>query len=151
MKIILTEDFSTLGHIGEILKVADGYARNFLIPKGIAVRATDGNLKQFDSMKEAILKKKAKVMESVEELCKGIEAVKLTFTRKAGEEGKLFGSVTNKDIAAALKEKGFEVDRKGINIVGSVKQLGEYNVSIKLHPEVTADLVITVEAEEEEK
>ncbi len=149
MKIILTEDFSTLGHIGEVLKVADGYARNYLIPKGIAVHATESNLKQFESMKEAILKKKAKVMESAQELCKGIEEVKLTFTRKTGEEDKLFGSVTNKDVASALKEKGFEVDRKAVNIAGPVKHLGEFKASVKLHPEVTAELVITVEKEEE--
>ena len=149
MKIILKEDFSTLGHIGEIVKVADGYARNFLIPKGFAVRATDGNLKQFESMKEAILKKKAKVRESAEELSKSITATKLSFLRKAGEDDKLFGSVTNKDIAAALKEKGLEIDKRNVHIHEHIKQTGEFKVSVKLHPDVTAEIDITVEKEEE--
>ncbi len=149
MKIILKEDFSALGHIGEIVKVADGYARNYLIPKGIAVNATKGNLKQFESMKEAILKKQAKFRESAEELSKGISAVKLTFIKKAGEDDKLFGSVTNKEIASSLKEKGFEIDRKSIHINEPVKHLGEFKFSVKLHKEVTAELTATVEREEE--
>lgn len=149
MKIILKEDFSELGHIGEVVKVADGYARNFLIPKGIAVNATKGNLKQFESMKEAILKKKAKVMESVEELSKALSAVVLSFTRKSGEDGKLFGSVTNKEIASLLKGKGFEIDRKAIHITEPVKHLGEFKFSVKLHRDVTAELTATVEKEED--
>lgn len=149
MKIILKEDFSTLGHIGEIVKVADGYARNFLIPKGIAVHATSGNLKQFEAMKEAILKKKAKVKESAEELCEKISAGKLTFKRKAGEDDKLFGSVTNMDIASALKEKGFEVDKRTVHIEEHLKHLGDFKVSVKLHPEVIAEIDVTVEREGE--
>jgi large subunit ribosomal protein L9 len=151
MKIILKEDFSELGHIGEVIKVADGYARNYLIPKGIAVNATKGNLRQFESMKEAILKKKSKVKESAEELCKGLSALALSFTRKAGEDDKLFGSVTNKEIAASLKDKGFEIDRKTVHIAEPVKHLGDFKFSIKLHPDVTAELSATVEKEEEEK
>jgi large subunit ribosomal protein L9 len=153
MKIILKEDFSELGHIGEVIKVADGYARNYLIPKGIAVNATSGNLKQFESMKEAILKKQAKFKESADELCKSLAAVKLTYTRKAGDDNKLFGSVTNKEIAASLKEKGFEIDRKAIHISEHVKHLGDFNFSVKLHKEVIAELTATVvkEAEAGEK
>lgn len=149
MKIILKEDYATLGHIGEIVKVADGYARNFLIPKGVAVRATDGNLKQFESMKEAILKKKAKVRESAEELCEKISAEKLTFLKKAGEDDKLFGSVTNKDIAAALKEKGIDIDKRTVHIKEHIKHLGDFKASVKLHPEVTVEIDVTVEREEE--
>jgi large subunit ribosomal protein L9 len=151
MKIILKEDFSALGHIGEIIKVSDGYARNYLIPKGIAVNATNGNLKQFESMKEAILKKQAKVKESAEELLNGLSAVKLTYTRKAGDDDKLFGSVTNKEIAASLKEKGFEIDRKAIHINEPVKHLGDFKFSVKLHKEVAAELTATVVREAGEK
>ena len=149
MKIILQEDFFTLGHIGEVVKVADGYARNFLIPKGIAVHATDSNLKQFEAMKEAILKKKAKVRESAEELSKKILAEKLTFKRKAGEDDKLFGSVTNMDIASALKEKGFEIDKRTVYIDEHLKHIGDFKVGIKLHPEVTVEIDVTVEREGE--
>jgi large subunit ribosomal protein L9 len=150
MKIILTEDVTTLGHIGEVVKVADGYARNFLIPKGAAVRATDGNLKQFEAMKEAILKKKAVVRASADELCKKISEEKLSFKMKAGEEdGKLFGSITHKDIATALGEKGYEIDKRVVHIADPIKFLGDFKVNVKLHPEVTAEIDITVEREED--
>ncbi|MBE9532402.1 MAG: 50S ribosomal protein L9, partial [Proteobacteria bacterium] len=118
-------------------------------PKGIAVNASKGNLKQFESMKEAILKKQAKVKESADELCKSLTAVKLTFIRKAGEDNKLFGSVTNKEIASTLKEKGFELDKKAIHINEPVKHLGDFQFTVKLHKEVTAELTATVEKEEE--
>lgn len=145
MKVILKENIDTLGHIGDIVKVAPGYARNFLLPKGFAIEATEKNAKALDHAKRQMAYKKNKALEAAKNFAAKISATAVSLAHKAGEEGKLFGSVTNMEIAAALKEKGVEIDRKLIHI-DHIKQVGDYTATIKLHPEVTAELKVAVTA-----
>ncbi len=147
MKVILKSNVENLGGIGDTVKVASGYARNYLIPKGLAVEATKGNIRQFESEKETWMKKAARLKEDAGKLAEELSALTLSFSRRAGEDGKLFGSVTSMDIAAALKEKGYEVDRKDLLLDEPIKTLGEFTVGVKLHPEVRAELKILVEKE----
>lgn len=146
MKVILKENIDTLGHIGDIVKVAPGYARNYLLPKGLAVEATEKNAKALEHFKRQLAYKKDKALESSRLLVARLEQVAVELVHQAGEEGKLFGSVTNMEIAAFLKEKGFDIDRKMIVLVEPIKQLGEFSVPVKIHPEVTANLKVTVKA-----
>ena len=146
MKVILNENIETLGHIGDIVKVAPGYARNYLLPKKLAVLATEGNAKALEHMKRQMLYKKNKALESAKVLGAKLEALPIVLNHKAGEEGKLFGAVTNMDIAAFLKANGFDIDRKSIVLADAIKHTGEYSVALKIHPEVTATLKITVAA-----
>lgn len=146
MKVILKENIETLGHIGDIVKVAPGYARNYLLPKGLAVTATEKNAKALEHVKRQMAYKKDKVMESARNLLAKLEELSIELVHQAGEAGKLFGSVTNMEIAAYLKDKGFDIDRKNIVLVEPIKQLGEYAVPVKIHPEVTANLKVTVKA-----
>ena len=146
MKVILKENIETLGHIGDIVKVAPGYARNYLLPKGLAIEATEKNAKALDHALRQMAYKKDKVMESAKALAAKLEAVAIELTHQAGEEGKLFGAVTNMEIAAFLKDKGFEIDRKTIVLAEPIKQLGDYTVSVKIGPEVTATLKVSVKA-----
>ncbi len=148
MKIILKKDVDKLGHYGDQVKVADGYARNFLIPKGLAVSATLGNMRQFDAEKDAFMRKAAVKKEKADKLSAEIEGVTLSFSRKAGEDEKLFGSVTSHDIEEALKAKGFEVEKKDILLAEPIKALGSFTVAVKLHSRVTANLKIEVAKEE---
>lgn len=148
MKVILKENIETLGHIGDIVKVAPGYARNYLIPKGYAIEATTRNAKALEHAKRQMEYKKNKVRELARNLAGKIEATPLTLVHQAGEGDKLFGSVTNMELAETLKKNGLEVDRKQIMLADPIKHLGEYDVPVKLHPEVTATLkVIVVKAE----
>ncbi len=144
MKIILKEEYPSLGVIGEVVKVADGYARNYLLPRGIAILATKGNLKQYEAMQDVILKKRAKVKGVAEELSEKLGALELSFTRKSAEGGKLFGSVTSADIAAALSEEGFEIDKKSIRLDEHIKSVGLVSVPVKIHSEVPASVKVTV-------
>ena len=146
MKVILKENIETLGHIGDVVKVAPGYARNYLLPKGLAVAATEKNTKALEHVKRQMAYKKDKVMESAKNLLAKLEELSIELVHQAGEAGKLFGSVTNMEIAAYLKDKGFDIDRKNIVLVEPIKQLGEYTVPVKIHPEVTANLKVTVKA-----
>jgi len=146
MKVILNENIETLGHIGDIVKVAPGYARNYLLPKKLAVLATEGNAKALEHTKRQMLYKKNKAFESAKGLGAKLEALAIVLTHKAGEEGKLFGAVTNMDIAAFLKANGFDIDRKSIVLADTIKHTGEYSVALKIHPEVTATLKVTVAA-----
>jgi large subunit ribosomal protein L9 len=146
MKVILTENIETLGHIGDIVKVAPGYARNYLLPKKFAIVATEKNAKALDHVKRQMAYKKDKVSESARLLLAKLEELKVELTHQAGVEGKLFGSVTNMEIAAFLKNNGFDIDRKKIVLTEPIKSLGEYTVTIKLHPEVTATLKVSVTA-----
>lgn len=146
MKVILTENIETLGHIGDIVKVAPGYARNFLLPKKFAIEATEKNAKALDHVKRQMAYKKDKVTESAKLLLAKLEELTVALTHQAGVEGKLFGSVTTMEIAAFLKEKGIDIDRKKIVLVEPIKSLGEYSVPVKLHPEVTATLKVNVTA-----
>lgn len=144
MKVILLENIETLGHIGDIVKVAPGYARNFLLPKKLAIVATTGNAKALEHAKRQLEYKKNKVLEQMRALAAKIEGLSLVLSHQAGEEGKLFGSVTNMELAEQLAVQGVEIDRKKIQLVEPIKQVGEFVVAVKLHPEVVANLKVVV-------
>jgi large subunit ribosomal protein L9 len=144
MKVILKQDVPSLGTFGDVVKVADGYARNYLMPRGFAIEATNGNLRQLEAERVAWEKKAQTVKEEAERLAQEMEPLTLNFSRKAGEEDKLFGSVTSIDIEAELKDKGFETDRKNILLHEPIKKLGIYTVGIRLHPEVTTNIKVWV-------
>ncbi|ACD96323.1 50S ribosomal protein L9 [Trichlorobacter lovleyi] len=146
MKLILKENIEHLGQIGDIVKVAPGYARNYLLPKGLAIEATEKNAKALEHAKRQLAYKKNKSLEAAKNLVAKLEALSIVLTHQAGEEGKLFGSVTNMEIAAFLKDNGLEIDRKKIVLAEPIKQLGEYSVPVKVHPEVGATLKVTVSA-----
>lgn len=145
--ILLREDIETLGGRGEIVKVKAGYARNYLLPKGLATLATKGNVKQIEQERAALLKKAAVERATAEAQKDQMGNISLAFERKAGEGGTLFGSVTSMDIAQALQEKGYEIDRRRISLRDAIKETGEYTVKVKLHREVTLDVPVTVTAE----
>jgi len=144
MKVILKENIDTLGNIGDIVKVAPGYARNYLIPKGYAIEATTRNAKALEHAKRQMEYKKNKVRELAKNLAEKIEASPLTLEHHAGEGDKLFGSVTNMELAESLKKSGLDIDRKRILLAEPIKHLGEFEVPVKLHPEVTATLKVIV-------
>lgn len=146
MKVILNENIETLGHIGDIVKVAPGYARNYLLPKGLAIEATEKNAKALEHLKRQMAYKKDKALESAKLLVSKLEALTINLAHQAGEEGKLFGSVTNMEIAAFLKENGFDIDRKKIVLAEPIKQVGEYTVAVKVFPEIAAQLKVNVTA-----
>jgi len=146
MKVILNENIETLGHIGDIVKVAPGYARNYLLPKKLAILATEKNAKALDHTKRQLAYKKNKALDSAKNLGAKLEALSIVLSHKAGEEGKLFGAVTNMDIAAFLKTNSFDIDRKSIVLADTIKHIGEFSVAVKIHPEVTATLKVTVAA-----
>lgn len=146
MKVILQENIDTLGQIGDIVKVAPGYARNYLLPKGFAIEATEKNAKALEHAKRQLAYKKNKALEAAKLLAGKLEGVTVALSHQAGEEGKLFGSVTTMEIAAFLKEHGLEIDRKKMALAEPIKQLGDYTVPVKIHPEVTANLKVQVSA-----
>ena len=147
MEVILKEDVINLGHRGDVVKVADGYGRNFLLPRKLALQATLENKAVIEQMKNASARRSASEKVQAEELVAKLEPLVLSFTRKSGESGQLFGSVTTADIAADLAGKGFEVDRRKIALNEPLKTLGDHTVTIKLHREVTAHLKVKVVAE----
>lgn len=144
MKVILKENLENLGRIGDIVKVAPGYARNYLLPKGFAAEANLKNTKALEHAKRQMEYKKNKVLEQARQFAARIEGINLVLTHQAGEEGKLFGSVTNMELAEKLKAQGVEIDRKKIALAEPIKQVGEYQVAVKIHPEVTATLKVNV-------
>ena len=143
MKVILKENLENLGHIGDIVKVAPGYARNFLLPRGFAIEATVKNAKALDHAKRQMEYKKNTVLELARGVAAKIEALTLSITHQAGDEGKLFGAVTNMELAEKLKGQGIEIDRKKI-VIDPIKHTGEFTATVKIHPEVTASLKIVV-------
>jgi large subunit ribosomal protein L9 len=145
--VLLKEDIDTLGGRGEIVKVKAGYARNYLLPKGLAILATKGNVKQIELERAALLRRAAIEKATAEAQKEQMAGIGLTFERKAGEGGTLFGSVTSMDIAEALKEKGYEIDRKRVILREPIKETGEYKVKVRLHREVTLEVPVTVNAE----
>ena len=147
MEVILREDIEKVGHRGEVVKVAPGFARNFLIPKRLAVAATESNKKIVAQERDAWLRKEAKQKGEAEDLGKMLSGVTITIAQRAGEEGQLFGSVTVKDIADALDRQNFNIDRKKIQLDENIRQVGEYKVPVRLHREVTADVTVNVVAE----
>lgn len=149
MKIILMQDFESLGFEGDIVDVAMGYARNYLIPKGVAIEANKPNLKAMEMRKEKTMAKHMKDKETAERAKEKVSQVTVTIRRKASEEDKLYGSVTSRDIAQGLEKEGIIVDRRKIIIDEAIRTLGEFEVAIKLHPEVIAKIKVIVEREEE--
>ena len=147
MDIILREDVDNLGTRGQVVKVAAGYARNFLLPKRLAVAATDSNKKIVEQERQAHLRKEAVQKTESEELAKLLSAVTITIARKAGEGGQLFGSVTAGDIADALTAQKFNIDRRKIQLDEAIRALGDYKVPVKLHREVTTEVNVSVVAE----
>src|SRR4029450_2355698 len=148
-KVLLREDVDDLGARGEIVRVRAGYARNYLLPRNLAVEATAGNVKGIDAERAALLKKEAKERSTAESQSQQMSSLVLEFQRKAGEQGALYGSVTSMDVAEALKEKGYEIDRHRIHLREPLKRLGEYSVPVRLHREVTIDLQVKVNPEGE--
>ena len=145
MKVILKENVEHLGNIGDIVKVAPGYARNYLLPKGLVVEATERNAKALEHTKRHLEYKKNKVLESARGLAARIEALSISIAHQAGEEGKLFGAVTTKELGEKLHAAGIEVDRKKI-IADPIKHTGDYEIPIKIHPEITATLKVAIVA-----
>jgi len=145
--ILLREDIESVGGRGEVVKVKAGFARNYLLPQGLATVATKGNVKQIEQERAALLKKAAVEKATAEAQKEQMGEIALTFERKVGDHGTLFGSVTSMDIAEALKEKGYEIDRRKINLRDAIKETGEYKVNVKLHREVVLPLSVTVTGE----
>jgi len=144
MKVILTQDMDSLGLAGEIVEVARGYARNYLIPKKIALEATEDNIKRTETQRKNIEIKRIKIKEDAQKIKERLADVGVTIAQKAGEEDKLYGSVTSMDIAEALERQGIEIDRRKILLDKPIKSLGEFMVPIKLHQQVTASIKVTV-------
>jgi large subunit ribosomal protein L9 len=148
-KVLLREDVDDLGARGEIVRVRAGYARNYLLPRNLAVEATAGNVKGIEQERAALLKKEAKERATAEAQSQKMGSLVLEFRRKAGEQGALYGSVTSMDIAEALQGRGYEIDRHRIHLREPLKRLGDYTVPVRLHREVTIDLPVKVAAEGE--
>jgi large subunit ribosomal protein L9 len=148
-KILLRQDVDDLGARGEIVRVRAGYARNYLLPRKLAVEATTSNVKQIEKERAALLKKEASERAGAQGQAEQIGKLVLEFKRKAGEQGALYGSVTSMDIAEALKERGYEIDRHRIHLREPIKRLGEVAVPLRLHREVTIDLQVKVAPEGE--
>jgi len=151
MEVILKDDVLHLGHRGDLVKVADGYARNFLLPRKLALQATQANKAVVEQMKNAAARRSATEKAQAEALALKLAPVALEFTRKSGEAGHLFGSVTSADIATALDAKGFEIDRRKIVLDEPLKTVGEFTVAIKLYREVAAQIKVKVLAEASEE
>jgi large subunit ribosomal protein L9 len=148
MEVILREDIDNLGSRGQVVKVAPGYARNFLLPKRLAVAATESNKKIVEQERQAHLRKEAKLVSEAQDLAKLMLGVAITIKQKAGDADQLFGSVTSKDIADALAAKNYQIDRRKIQLAEPIKQLGEYTVPVRLHKDVTVDISVLVAKEE---
>lgn len=151
MKVILKEDINNLGQAGEVVEVKRGYAVNYLLRQQLAVRANEINLNELKTQQKAIEAKRAKNLASAQEKADNIRDKEFTIKVRTGEAGRLFGSVTTIQIAEALAEAGYEVDRRDLSLSDSIKQIGTYRVNIKLHPEVDVDFNICVEDEDEQK
>ncbi len=149
MEVILREDVEKLGMRGEVVKVADGYARNYLLPRRLAVAATQANKKIIEQERQAHLRRDAKERSEAEDLAKLLNGVSLTIAQKAGDMDQLFGSVTAKDIAEALQAKNFVVDRRKIHLDEPIKQLGLHKISVRLHKDVEVEIELNVVREEE--
>jgi len=148
MEIILREDVERLGSRGQVVKVADGYARNFLLPQRLAVAASDSNRKIVEQERQAHLRREAKQKGEAEDLSKLLSGVTVIIAQKAGENDQLFGSVTSKDVAEALAQKNYTIDRRKIQLDEPIKQLGEFKIPVRLHRDVTAEVTVQVVKEE---
>jgi large subunit ribosomal protein L9 len=147
MQIILQEDVEKLGNRGELVDVAAGYARNYLLPRKLGIEATPGNMKRLERMRVTFAKKEATEKGAAQTLADSLQGVSLTFARKAGENEQLFGSVTSADIADALEAQGYHIDRRKITLADPIKLVGEYEIPVKLHREITTNLKVAVTKE----
>ena len=148
MEVILREEIEKLGRRGDVVKVAAGYARNYLLPRRLAVAANESNKKIVEQEKQAYLRRESKEIGDANDLAKMMAAVEVTIAQKAGENDQLFGSVTAQDITAALEKAGYTIDRKKVNLAEPIKTLGDYKVTVRLHREVAIDLPVHVIKEE---
>lgn len=148
MEVILREDVEKLGHRGQVIKVADGYARNFLLPKRLAVAASESNKKIVEQERQAALRREAKEAADAADLGKMVQTLTVTISRQAGENDQLFGSVTAKDIADGLEKQGYQIDRRKIQLADPIKTLGEFKVPVRLHRDVTVEITVNVVREE---
>jgi large subunit ribosomal protein L9 len=147
MEVILKEDVAKLGARGDVVKVAEGYGRNFLLPRKLAIEANSANKAVIDQMKAASVRRSAKEKHEAESLAKQFEGLAVSFQRKSGENEQLFGSVTSSDIADALEKKSFHIDRRKIQLHEPLKSVGEFDVPVKLHKDVTAHVKVVIEKE----
>jgi large subunit ribosomal protein L9 len=149
MEVILREDIDKLGNRGEVVKVASGYARNFLLPQRLAVAATESNKKIVEQERQAHLRKEAKLQSEAQDLANLMTGTVLTISAKAGENDQLFGSITSQDIADALEQKNFKIDRRKIQLEEPIKTLGDHVVPVRLHKDVTTEVTVSVVRESE--
>ena len=149
MEVVLKEDIENLGHMGDVVKVKDGYARNYLLPRGLVVLANNRNLKALEHEQRMIAQRRERLTKEAQGISDKLAGVSLQFTAKAGEEGRLFGSVTTMDIEKALKEQGFEVERRRIVLDAPIKNVGDYEVPIRLRPEVMPSIKVKVMSEDQ--
>ncbi|MCL6593498.1 MAG: 50S ribosomal protein L9 [Alicyclobacillus sp.] len=145
MKVILLEDVKGHGRKGDVVNVSEGYARNYLLPRKLAVEATAGNLQQLQAQQAAKARKEAQELAAAQELAKRLQALSVTVRAQAGEGGRLFGAITSKHIGDALTQQGIHLDRRKIHLPDPIKVLGNYQVVVRLHPQVTATLAVRVE------
>jgi len=145
--VLLREDVDNLGARGEIVKVKAGYARNYLLPRRLAVQATAGNVKQIDAERGALLKKESREKGTAEQQAAQMGSLRLEFERRVGEHGILYGSVTSMDVAEALRERGYEIDRRRIQLREPIKEIGDFTVSVRLHREVIIEVPVVVSPE----
>lgn len=148
MQIILQEDVEKLGNRGQVVEVAEGYARNFLLPRKLALEASAGNLKRLEKMRAVFAKKEAVEQADAQKLAEMLAGVTLEFTRRAGENDQLFGSVTNADVSEGLAAQGYTVDKRKVVLPDPIKTVGEFEVPLKLHREVSANVKVVVKKEE---
>jgi large subunit ribosomal protein L9 len=144
MEVILKEDVPKLGNRGDVIKVAEGYGRNFLLPHKLAIEANAGNKAVIEQMKAASVRRSAKEKSEAEALAKQFDGLEISFTRKSGENDQLFGSVTSGDIAEALEKKSFHIDRRKIQVHEPLKTIGEFTIPVKLHKDVTTHLKVVI-------
>ena len=147
MKVILTKDLDNLGKAGSLVEVKTGYGRNYLLPRNMAVLATDKNVRRLEHDKAGILARASKHKTNMDAMAKKLSSVELKFSRKVGAENKLFGSVTSKDVYEAIAQQGYEVDRKQVHLTEPLKELGTHEVAVKLHPDVVAKVKVTIAGE----
>ena len=149
MEVVLKEDIENLGHMGDVVKVKDGYARNYLLPRGLVVLANNRNLKALEHEQRMIGQRRERLTKEAQGVGEKLAGVSLEFAAKVGEEGRLFGSVTTMDIEKALKEQGFEVERRRIVLDAPIKNVGDYEIPIRLRPEVMPSIKVKVMSEDQ--
>lgn len=149
MKLILTENIPSLGEIGQVVEVAPGYGRNFLLPKGMAMEATGKNVRELDHRKRALAHKRDKIRKEMLSLAEKLNQVKIVLSRKVSDEDKLYGSVNASDVLAALENQGFELPRKCILLENPIKQLGEHTVSVRVDSQITAQIKLVIQKDEQ--